>query len=281
MTKSKNTAQIFDIQRASFVDGPGMRTTIFFKGCNLNCKWCHNPEGICKDKQLLFYEEKCSSCGVCKNACPFSLEQCDLCGACALVCPNEARVLCGSQYTVEQLLDVVSKDELFYKTSNGGVTLSGGECMLQVDFIKEFLIELKKKGIHVAIDTAGNLPFSQFEKIIDYVDLFLYDIKFISSNLHRQYTSVDNRLILDNLKKLIELKKEVIIRIPVIAMVNDDIAEMKKISSFLKEIGYSGKVELLPYHNMGENKCKALGKKFDKFNAPSKEKMQQLSKLFD
>ena len=280
MIKNTNKAIIFDIQRGSFVDGPGMRTVIFFKGCNLNCKWCHNPEGICKNKQMLFYADKCTKCGACEKACKFNLKQCVLCGECEKVCPNEARKISGREYSIQELEQIVLKDEIFYSTTGGGVTLSGGECMLNADFIKQFLVFLKSKGIHIAIDTAGNVAFSEFDKVIDYVDLFLYDVKLISSNLHKEYTGVDNKLIKENLKKLVGLNKQIIIRVPIIPTVNDNVEEMKKISNFLSDIGFDGKVELLPYHTMGEEKSKALGKEFYKFETPSNDTLALLNKQF-
>ena len=148
-------ATIFDIQRGSYVDGPGIRTTVFFKGCNLQCKWCHNPESQSKNKQILFYKEKCTGCGKCKSVCPYALEKCDFCGKCALYCPNDAREICGKEYTVEEVLSEILKDKDYYNAT-GGVTFSGGECMLQIDFLKAILKKCKENGIHTAVDTAGN-----------------------------------------------------------------------------------------------------------------------------
>jgi len=280
MIKNSNTAFVFDIQRSSFVDGPGMRTTIFFKGCNLSCEWCHNPEGINCKKQLLFYKEKCTSCGACKNVCENNFNNCIACGKCAKVCLNEARVVCGKEYTISELINEILKDKLFYETTGGGVTFSGGECMLQVEVLKELLIAVKKENIHTAVDTAGNVPFASFEKIIEFTDLFLYDLKFISKDLHKKYTGVDNSLILENLKKIIELGKEVLIRIPIVCNVNDSFNEIKKIKNFLDSINFTGKVELLPYHKMGENKTLALGKTPKQFFSPSKENIELLKNIF-
>ena len=182
-----NNGFIFDIQRASFVDGPGLRTVIFFKGCNLNCQWCHNPEGIKSCKQLLFYEDKCTKCGKCFNVCPNYFKSCSLCGKCVDVCKNEARILCGKYYSVEDLTKIIEKDKVFYQSTGGGVTLSGGECLLQIDFIKELLIKLKEDNIHTAIDTAGCVDFQNFDKIINYTDLFLYDVKLFTNDLHKNH----------------------------------------------------------------------------------------------
>ena len=152
-------AMIFDIQRNSFVDGPGIRTTVFFKGCNLRCKWCHNPESQSFEKQMLFYKDKCTGCGKCREVCPNHLQSCDFCGKCELYCPAEARKICGREYTSDEVLAEVIKDKAFYDNSGGGVTFSGGECMLQLDFLREILEKCKSAGIHTAVDTAGNVPW--------------------------------------------------------------------------------------------------------------------------
>ena len=154
-------ATIFDIQRNSYVDGPGIRTTVFFKGCNLHCSWCHNPESQSALPQMMFYKNKCTGCGKCKEKCPNHLESCELCGKCTLYCPHDAREICGKEYTVDEVMREILKDKVFYENSGGGVTFSGGECMLQIDFLEEILKECKKNGIHTAVDTAGHVHFPQ------------------------------------------------------------------------------------------------------------------------
>ena len=170
---SNTTTNIFDIQRDSFVDGPGIRTTVFFKGCNLHCAWCHNPESQSAKPQMMFYKNKCTGCGKCREKCPHNLESCDLCGKCTVYCPHDAREICGKEYTVDEVLREIRKDKTFYKTSGGGVTFSGGECMLQIEFLTKILKACKENGIHTAVDTAGHVPFEFFERIIPYTDLFL------------------------------------------------------------------------------------------------------------
>ena len=271
---------IFDIQHGSFVDGPGIRTTVFFKGCNLACKWCHNPESQSGKKQMLFYKDKCTGCGKCKQVCHYSLEKCDFCGKCALFCPNDAREICGKEYTVEEILKEILKDKSFYETSGGGVTFSGGECMLQIDFLEEILFECKKNGIHTAVDTAGHLPYKFFERILPYTDLFLYDVKCFDSKKHEKYVGESNELIFDNLKKLLATGKQIWVRIPTIADINDSEEEMLKIKSFFTLYGWPEKVELLPYHAMGEHKYTALSRETFKFKAPDKEKLEKLKNLF-
>ena len=277
-----NLGRIFDIQRSSFVDGPGIRTTVFFKGCNLKCKWCHNPESQKFEKQILFYADKCTHCGMCKQVCKYALKQCDLCGECELYCAQEARKVCGKDYTVYELMQEIFKDKAFYEASGGGVTFSGGECMLQIDFLEEILKKCKEEGISTAVDTAGHVPFERFERISPYTDLFLYDIKCFDSIKHKAYTGVGNELIFENLAKLQQRNAKVWIRIPVIKGVNDSVEKMTGIRRLLEKNGGVEKVELLPYHNFGENKRKALGNEAtENFQAPTKEEMRELEKIFE
>ena len=272
-------ATIFDIERNSLVDGPGIRTTVFFKGCNLHCAWCHNPESQSKNIQMMFYASKCVSCGNCKEKCPNSLEKCDLCGNCTIFCAHGAREICGKEYTVDEVMSEILKDKLFYEASGGGVTFSGGECMLQIDFLLELLKACKAEGIHTAVDTAGHIPYEYFEKIFPYTDLFLYDFKCFDTETHKKYTGVGNELILQNLARLLKEKVPLWIRIPIIPDVNDSEDEIKSILGFIAENGKAEKIELLPYHAMGEHKYAAIGKAVQKFTVPNDEKMEQLRKL--
>lgn len=274
------TATIFDIERNSFVDGPGIRTTVFFKGCNLRCAWCHNPESQNAKPEMMFYKNKCTGCGKCKQKCPNKLEKCDLCGKCTLYCPNEAREICGKQYTVDEVYSEIMKDKAFYESSGGGVTFSGGECMLRIDFLAEILKICKENGIHTAVDTAGHVPYEYFERILPYTDLFLYDVKCFDSEKHKKYVGVKNDLILDNLGRLLCSGATVWVRIPVIPTVNDTEAEMREIKRFLDLHKMPERIELLPYHAMGEHKYAALNKPLQKFSAPSKALLDGLKKIF-
>ena len=254
-------ATIFDIQRNSYVDGPGVRTTVFLKGCNLRCKWCHNPESQSAKKEFLFYENKCTKCGRCASVTTDDA---------GFFCFNDAKEICGKEYTADEILREVMKDKAYYENSGGGVTFSGGECMLQIGFLLECLEKCKKEGIHTAVDTAGCVPWEYFEKIMPFTDLFLYDVKCISSDLHKDGTGTRNELILENLKKLSEnFGGEIHIRIPLIGGFNDTDEEIGKIRDFLKTIR-TDKVELLPYHKMGEHKYKALGMEEYTFTTPDK-----------
>ncbi|MBR2907716.1 MAG: glycyl-radical enzyme activating protein [Clostridia bacterium] len=261
---------IFNIQRFCTDDGPGIRTTVFFKGCNLRCLWCHNPESQNKNPEQMFFRDKCIGCGRCVGQ-----EQNP-----DFKCFQDARELCGKELSEDEVLEEALRDKTFYEHSGGGVTFSGGECMLQIDFLEKLLRACKEQGVHTTVDTAGNVPFSYFKRILPFTDLFLYDVKCFDGEKHRHYTGVDNRLILDNLKNLLTLGKRVWVRIPVIGSVNDSEAEMQKIKDFLASCGTPEKVDLLPYHALGENKYTALGIKAHTFTTPSEDKMSLLRSIF-
>ena len=256
-------AMIFDIQRSSFVDGPGSRTAVFFKGCNLRCAWCHNPEGQSPLSEELFYAEKCRGCGLCRNAWES-------------VCPNGARLPCGREYSVEELLVECVRDKLFFDASGGGVTFSGGECMLQMDFLCELLMRCKEQGLHTAVDTAGHVPYESFERNLPYTDLLLYDLKCMDPQRHEAYTGVDNSMILGNLERLLKKGCSVWVRIPLIPSVNGTEEEMAAMRAFFERCGAPGRIELLPYHDMGGSKYRALGKEAKTFSVPSPTDVKRL-----
>lgn len=273
------TATIFDIQKNSFIDGPGIRTTVFFKGCNLRCKWCHNPESQSFNREMMFWKNKCVDCGKCKKLCQYELSKCDFCAKCTVYCPAHAREVCGKEYSVYEVLEEVSKDKIFYNYSGGGVTFSGGECMLQIDFLESLLRKCRFMDIHSAVDTAGDVPWEYFERIIPYTNVFLYDVKCFSEELHLKGTGVSNRRILENLKKLSDIfNGDLIIRIPLIPSFNDDLQEIEKIAEFLKNINYK-KVDILPYHSMGNNKYAALGKENQTFCVPSEDLIKNIKRI--
>ena len=225
---------------------------------------------------MMFYKNKCTGCGKCREKCPNALEKCDFCGTCTIYCPHDAREICGREYTVEEILREIRKDKSFYETSGGGVTFSGGECMLQIDFLEALLKECKKNGIHTAVDTAGHVSFDRFERIMPYTDLFLYDVKCFDSEKHRRYTGVGNELILENLKRLLATDKPIWIRIPIIPTVNDTVGEIHRIKEYVRSCGAPEKIELLPYHAMGEHKYDAIGKTARKFPVPTAEDVEKL-----
>ena len=271
---------LYDIATGSFVDGPGVRTTVFFKGCNLKCNWCHNPESQSNAPQMIFYQNKCSGCQECKNVCPNHLESCVLCGECVKYCPANARKVCGKVWSADAVMDKILQDKMFFSISDGGVTFSGGECMLQIDFLTTLLKRCRQEGIHTAVDTAGHVPWEYFERILPYTDLFLYDVKCYSEYLHKKGTGVTNEKILSNLRKLSEyFAGEIIIRIPIIPGFNMDDEELRKVAEFLKGIRHNN-VELLGYHKLGENKYAAIDKELKQYSVPSADEMKRLEKFF-
>ena len=290
------TAVVTNIQRYSTHDGDGVRTTIFFKGCPLQCRWCHNPESQDFRKELFFYENKCKNCGGCIPRCPsnanvmaegklcFDRTKCTGCGNCSDWCIYEARELAGKDYTVEELVKEGKKDRMFYEQSGGGVTLSGGEVMSQdIEFLESLCRGLHREGLSVFIDTCGFAPYEKYEKILPYVDTFLYDIKAMDSAVHQEWTGVDNALILENLKKLSAAGANLYIRIPTIGGVNADEEFMQQVIAFLKENNiHPAQVNLLPYHNFGRNKYASLAKEYDdaSMQVPPNEQMEQFKELF-
>lgn len=269
--------RVFDVQRTSFADGPGIRTTVFFKGCNLRC-WCHNPESQSPETQLLIAENVCCNCGACRTVCPHRLKTCDQCGRCTLYCPTQARRLCGRTVSAGELLAEIGKDKAFYDNSGGGVTFSGGECLLQADFLCELLKRCKAAGIHTAVDTAGNVSWKSFESVLPFTDLFLYDIKALTPALHREGTGVSNKRILENLRHL-SGRANLIVRIPVIGGFNDSETEMRAIAAFLHTIDTTA-VELLPYHTAGVHKYAELGRACPPFTVPTAAQMAHFRSLF-
>lgn len=245
---------IFDIKRTSTADGPGVRTVVFCKGCPLDCFWCHNPEGKQPQAQMAYFRDKCVSCGTCHTVCARP-NACVACGACAERCPTDARRLYGTPYTVDALTQILLADRAYYDATGGGVTFSGGECMLYPEFLAALARACREKGVHVAIDTAGHVPYAHFEAVLPYTDLFLYDVKCLDPALHTRGTGVDNALILENLERLMRTGKEIMIRTPVIPDFNEG-AECERVKAFCKERGLPH--DLLPYHTFGEDKRRAI-----------------------
>ena len=283
--------RIFEIKRFAVHDGDGIRTTVFLKGCPLSCLWCHNPEGLSKTPQLGYYSDKCIHCGACVAACPagahgmaqgrhvFDRTKCTACGACREACLGNALVFYGRDMTVEELLPLLLEDREFFENSGGGVTLSGGECLLQADFCAELLKALKAEGIHTAVDTCGAVPRENFEKVIPFTDVFLYDIKAISRDVHKNCTGVFNQQILENLRFLDEQGAAVEIRIPYVPGYND--GEMEAIGHLVKSFKQVKKVRVLPYHPYAGSKYRALGME-NKMAAtvPKEEEIKRIEAIF-
>jgi pyruvate formate lyase activating enzyme len=263
---------VFDIKRYSINDGPGIRITIFLKGCPLNCLWCHNPESISPNIQKLFNAAKCIMCGECCRICPVQAcrltpggivtdgSLCTLCGKCAEVCPTLATEMSGRYRSVGELLDIIEKERPFFDQSAGGVTFSGGEPLQQPEFLMELLEACGRKQIHRAVDTSGFVKTETLLRVAKSTDLFLYDLKMMDADRHRRFTGVDNRLILDNLKMLAESGAAIQIRLPLVGGVNDDSANLEATAAFVAELhGAKKVVNLLPFHDVARGKDVRLG----------------------
>ena len=288
---------VFNIQRFSIHDGPGIRTTVFLKGCSLRCFWCHNPEGIRPKQELQFFPDRCIGCDACIAACPqganlkegdrrlYLRDQCVVCGRCVDTCYAEARVLAGTEMTVDQVVEEALRDRAFYQNSGGGVTLSGGEPLLQREFTCEVLRQLKAAGVHTAVETAANLPWEVIEQTAPWTELFMMDLKHLDSDKHRWATGVPNERILANARKLARLGKPVIFRVPVVPTVNDSPEEIAAIAEFVQQLNAIGTtpdpfpLELLPFHRLAGDKYRSLGLESGAtdFVPPSKEYLAQLA----
>ena len=236
---------VTEIQRFCMHDGDGVRTVVFFKGCPLQCIWCHNPEGLSFEPQQAFFEHKCVGCGECKKE-SFSTEG----------CLGEARIYYGKEITVDELLPVLLEDKDFYENSDGGVTLSGGECLMQAEFCAELLKRLKENGVHTAVDTCGFVSKEALNKVIPYTDVFLYDLKAYDDEVHIKCTGKSNKIILENLLYLDSLGKNIEIRIPYVPEYNAD--QIEKIAIFLSKLKHITKIRVLPYHNYAGSKYASL-----------------------
>lgn len=285
---------IFDIKRFAIHDGPGIRTTVFLKGCPLHCLWCHNPEGIENKFELIARPSRCARCYSCISACPLGAisensgpveidrSRCNLCGKCVKVCMYEALEMAGREISVKDVIEEVEKDRIFYEQSGGGATLSGGEPLGQPEFCEEILTELNKKNIPAALDTSGLAPWEVLATNAGEADIVLYDLKMIDAKRHKKYTGVSNALILDNLKKLSREHKNIVIRIPLAAGVNDDEQNIRLTIDFLRPLKTVNKVSLLKYHKGGVEKYKNLGKApcFKIYEAPSDQRMEEIRRSF-
>lgn len=266
---SCNTGNIFDIQRMSLHDGPGIRTTIFMKGCSLHCFWCQNPEGIHMKPEIQFFPDRCIGCGECASVCRlhqvdiqkhlhnFQRADCVGCGRCASVCPAGSLVLSGKEWSVDALLEEALRDRPFYGAV-GGVTVSGGEPLLQYEFITKFLQRLQEEGVHTAVESALNVPFSAIESVRPYVSLFIIDMKHPDNQKHKKYTGCGNKQILKNIRSLDDTDSDYKIRIPVVPGVNDDLDTMNAFDRFFSSLKRIYSVELMPYHAFGLGKYSSL-----------------------
>lgn len=291
----KEFATIFNIQKYSIHDGPGIRTTVFFKGCPLSCKWCHNPESISNDIQIIRNEVSCTLCGSCVIACPtkalkmeedfisFDRSKCDLCGRCEEVCYHNAIKIVGREMSVDEVFAEVLKDKVFYEESGGGVTFSGGEPLFQPNFLKQIAKKCREEGIHTALDTSGFARWEVIKEVLPYIDLVLYDLKSMKDEIHREYVGVSNKLILENLRRLGKEDVDIFLRLPIIKGVNDSLTDGQLILDFIEYIDNIKQINILEYHKMGMEKYPRLGKKYELTGneKPSKDYIEDLTKLFE
>ncbi len=263
---------VFDIQRFAIHDGPGIRTTVFLKGCPLSCLWCHNPESQDPHPEIFFSPEKCIGCRYCESVCEhdghsfvegvhiYDRSECIQCAECTLECYVWALEVAGKEMTVTEVIAEVIKDRVFYQNSGGGMTLSGGEPMQQFDFSKALLVAAKDEGLHTCIETSGCSSWNRYAEILPYVDLFLYDIKETDPELHLKYTGVSNDLLASNLVKLDRAGARTMIRCPIIPGLNDRREHFEKIAAFANKLENVVEINILPYHPLGNSKTNRLGK---------------------
>jgi pyruvate formate lyase activating enzyme len=262
---------VLNIQRFCVHDGPGIRTTVFLKGCPLACPWCHNPEAISSRPQIVVVETRCIACGACVAACPLGLPSgrgggfagerapCTACGACVEACPTEARQLAGQELSVAEVMGAVARDRVFYEESQGGVTFSGGEPLRQPRFLIALLRACREQGIDTALDTSGLAPREELLAAAALADLVLFDLKLIDDERHREQTGVSNRTILANLRALAGVHRRLWIRVPVLPGVNDDAENLAATAAFVASLPRVERVSLLAYHKLGQDKLRRLG----------------------
>lgn len=295
MEKELYTGTIFNIQKFSIHDGPGIRTTVFMKGCPLRCRWCSNAESMNPEPEIGIIRENCNLCGKCADICPenaisinnnsivFDRAKCTACGECVGICAPGALTVYGKTVTVEDIFNEVNKDRAFFEGSSGGVTASGGEPLQQADFVTALFKMCQEAGIGTCLDTSGCVPSEQLEKVLPFTDYVLYDIKLIDNEQHKNYTKMTNELILHNAKVVAESGAEILCRIPLIKGVNDSESNISETARFLKTLGKDIGIELLPYHRLGTAKYKTLDRAYpgEAFLTPSDEEIEAVRKIFE
>ena len=287
---------VTNIQGYSIHDGPGIRTVVFLKGCGLECQWCSNPECISPHPEVGFIKTLCTQCGKCAEVCPegalvyeagklprIDREKCTGCGACSEVCSYEAIVLYGKQMNVDEVFDAVNRDKIFYQASGGGVTVSGGEALLQPQFVRDLFEQCHRAGIHTCIETSGYAAESAFRQVLPYTDYVLYDLKHLNSEKHRRYTGKPNSLILSNARTVAASGVETLFRMPLIPGINDDMQNIRETADFLQGLGNNAlRIELMPYHRLGKGKYEALDRQYllPEVRSPEPEHLESIKKIF-
>ncbi len=289
------TGLIFDIKHFAVHDGPGIRTTVFVKGCPLRCMWCHNPESLTSEPQLMFTPSRCIGCGYCMKVCEkgahiivngvheVDWSKCVACGKCADECYSGALELAGREASVDEVMEEIMKDKVFFENSKGGMTISGGEPLNQPDFTTEVFRRAKENGIHTSLDTSGYAAWSVIEKVIEHVDMVLYDIKQMDSERHKEYTGVPNELIIENLKKLDTKGIPIWVRIPNIPGINDGEDNFRRIGELLSGLKHLERVDILRYHKLAESKYEHTGQDYrlKGMNTPEKDEVQHLKDILE
>lgn len=285
---------VSEIERFAIEDGPGIRTLVFMKGCPLSCLWCSNPESQKLEPEVAYFKDKCIGCGKCAEICPqkaisyvkdkglvIDRNKCDSCGLCAEVCPSGSKVLIGKPMTADEIIAEVKKDSAFYQRSVGGITVSGGEPTLQSDFLIELLAKCRAQGLNTAIETSGYTGWANLENIARHTDLVFYDLKHMDSPVHKKLTGVRNELILANLENLSQLNKPIIVRVPLIPGYNDSLKNIESTIDFVKRLDNIQRLEVLPYHRLGQAKYESLDRKYElkELLPPARKNLDRLTAL--